>query len=74
MVTLKEISALIDQGIASLPVSAKPEGLYGPIRYTMESGGKPGADGADHHWLAVQPSHALDPFARALEGNLARIF
>ena len=40
MVTLKEISALIDQGIASLPVSAKPEGLYGPIRYTMESGGK----------------------------------
>ena len=40
MVTLNEISALIDQGIASLPVSAKPEGLYGPIRYTMESGGK----------------------------------
>lgn len=40
MVTLKEISALIDQGIANLPIPAKPEGLYGPIRYTMESGGK----------------------------------
>lgn len=40
MVTLKEISALIDRGIASLPIPAKPEGLYGPIRYTMESGGK----------------------------------
>lgn len=40
MVTLNEISALIDQGIASLPIPAKPEGLYGPIRYTMESGGK----------------------------------
>lgn len=40
MVTLKEISAIIDQGIANLPIPAKPEGLYGPIRYTMESGGK----------------------------------
>lgn len=40
MVSLKEISALIDQGIANLPIPAKPEGLYGPIRYTMESGGK----------------------------------
>lgn len=40
MVTLKEISALIDQGIANLSIPAKPEGLYGPIRYTMESGGK----------------------------------
>ena len=40
MVTLKELSALIDQGIANLPIPAKPEGLYGPIRYTMESGGK----------------------------------
>ena len=40
MVILKEISALIDQGIANLPIPAKPEGLYGPIRYTMESGGK----------------------------------
>ena len=40
MVTLNEISALIDQGIANLPIPAKPEGLYGPIRYTMESGGK----------------------------------
>ena len=40
MVTLKEISALIDQGIANLPIPAKPEGLYAPIRYTMESGGK----------------------------------
>ena len=49
-------------------------GAYVHVAVAMESGGKPGADGADHHRLAVQLSHALDPFAWAPEGNLARIF
>ncbi len=40
MVTLNEIASIIDEGISHLPIPEKPAGLYDPIRYTMESGGK----------------------------------
>lgn len=40
MLSTTQLQELIAQAIAALPVYGKPEGLYQPIAYTLEQGGK----------------------------------
>lgn len=40
MLSTTQLQELIAQAIATLPVYGKPEGLYQPIAYTLEQGGK----------------------------------
>lgn len=40
MLSTTQLQELITQAIAALPVYGKPEGLYQPIAYTLEQGGK----------------------------------
>lgn len=40
MLTTEQLQNKIKQAIADLPVYGKPEGLYQPIAYTLEQGGK----------------------------------
>lgn len=40
MLSPDKISAIVSDAIASLPYPAEPAGLYQPIAYTLESGGK----------------------------------
>lgn len=40
MKTIKEYSEIIEEALRALPMPSEPLGLYDPIRYALESGGK----------------------------------
>ena len=40
MINPNHLAELLESGLAKIKYPAKPEGLYGPVEYTLESGGK----------------------------------
>lgn len=69
MLTHKEYLSIIEDGLKQLQLPSKPEGLYEPIAYTLQGGGKrlrPTLTLAVAHALGANPADVL-PQALAVE-------